>query len=677
MNVHRGAADPHALERWILQSNDPSQPAAQIQAMALLREWSSSSPRETVVAAMFQVLDQSSAETAQFYSLGTLGRTPLDETERASFRQYLLYRFPPASSSFLRNKVAWILARFLWEDVPLRWTTLEHDLIHHLSVSQPALYCKLLETAMEEFSAAVAREDPNNIEYDEEQTTFSSSYSTKSDMRRVKDYFKDYINEYGEETGKQPNEPDTNTLAHRLFDRVVTVLEDSIVLLQNRNGANGHAMDTVALALKSMRQFLQWIDLAWVDTQITNGNGTHPKAIEILLYLLSVPDYPAHIHVLTFQVLKEWNSGTQSSNATILSSGHMLHVYSAVFERIHKADLLPYSGESPAPIEVVIEVAKFVDLAGQQLVNMDANESAQVMPIEEGSAEKVKNGLFQVLDLFFRAFSYDDIDVSAAVFPLAGNLLYEMEQQASLRMHLPQLLNVLYRQLKYPADFSYDYEDELAAEEMAYRADLAKLFGKMVRIDSSLCLQFVVETAQRLGGMSQAPTEDVEVFLRLVYHFCEGIRPSPGLKVIMKNHIFCSLLTALHTSDIADHPHREVLCLYYETAVRYHPIFMTSSGKVHVANTPLLSRVLEAMVSAGRCIQSFHYIALIAHALPSAKEWQQGITTFSYQSTITLLLLVTHVGKTHGISSSPLCRNGSFWDTWLTIQLRLLLSTST
>lgn len=605
--------DPHTLERWILQSNDPSQPAAQMQAMALLREWSSSSPREMVVAMMFQVLDQSSAETAQFYSLGTLGRTPLDETERASFRQYLLFRFPPASSSFLRNKVAWILARFLWEDVPLRWTTLEHDLIHHLSVSQPDLYCKLLETAMEEFSAAVIREDPNNIEYDEEQTVSSSSFSTKSDMRRVKDYFKDYINEYGEATGKQPNEPETNSLAHRLFDRVVAVLEESIVLLQNRNDANGHAMDTVALALKSMRQFLQWIDLPWVNTQL-NGNGVHPKAIEILLYLLSVPHYPAHIHVLTFQVLKEWNSGTQSSNATILSSGHMLHVYSAVFEHIHKIDLLPYSSESSAPIEVVIEVAKFIDSAGQQLVNMDAkNKSAQVTPIQEFNTEKVKNALFQVLDLFFRAFSYDDIDVSAAVFPLAGNLIYEMEQQASLRMHLPQLLNVLYRQLKYPTDFSYDYEDEVAAEEMTFRADLAKLFGKMVRIDSVLCLQFVVETAQRMEGMSQAPTYDVEVFLRLLYHFCEGIRPSPGLKVIMKNHTFCSLLTALHNSDIANHPHREVLCLYYETAVRYYPIFMTSSGKVHVANTSLLSRVLEAMVSAGRCIQLFDCIALFAH----------------------------------------------------------------
>lgn len=653
MNVQGAAVDPQSLERWILQSNDPSQPAAQIQAMRLLREWSSSSPREIVVATMFQVLDQSSEETAQFYSLGTLGRMPLNETERTSFRQYLLYRFPPASSSFLRNKVAWILARFLWEDVPLRWTTLEHDLINHLSISQPALFCKLLETAMEEFSAAVIREDPNNIEYDEEQavSTFSSSYSTKNDMRRVKDYFKDYINEYGEATGKQANDLETNTLAHRLFDRVVRVLEESVVLLQNRNDPKGCTMDTVGLALKSMRRFLLWIDLAWVDTQM-DGGASQPKAIEIPLYLLSLPDYPAQIHVLTFQVLKEWNSGAQSTDRTIAASDHKLPFYSAVFEQIHKTDLLPYNGESRASIEVVIEVAKFIDFAGQDLLNMDANESAKATPDHLLNAHKVKNALFQVLDLFFRAFSYDDIDVSAAVFPLAGNLLLEMEEQASLRTHLPQLLNVLYRQLKYPSDFSYDYEDELAAEEMTYRADLAKLFGKMVRIDSGICLQFVVETAQRMEGMAQAPTQDVEVFLRLLYHICEGIRPSPGLKVIMKNHIFCSLLTALHNSDIADHPHREVLCLYYETAVRYHPIFMTNTGKVKVANTPLLSRVLESMVS-GNCISLFRGITLFPHTCLFT-EWYQRITTSSYQSTIALLLLITQFSKAYSTSSSSL-----------------------
>ncbi len=591
--------NPQSLERWILQSNDPSQPTAQIQAITMLREWSLSSPREVVIASLFQVLDQSSEETAQFYSLGTLGRLPLDEAERASFRQYLLYRFPPASSSFLRNKVAWILARFLWEDVPLRWTTLEHDLIHHLSVSQPALYCKLLETAMEEFSAVVIREDPNNIDYEEEQTlsTNLSSYSTKHDMRRVKDYFKGYINEYGEATGKQPNDPVTNTLAHRLFDRVAKVLEESIVILRTGNDSNGQALDTVALALKSIRQFLLWIDLFYADTL---GGAAQPKAIEILLYLLSTSDYPAHIHILAFQALKEWNSGAQSTNATALIDDHKLLVYSAVFEQIHKANLLPYNVESSAPIEVVIEVAKFVDSAGQHLLNMDAIESANVTPEVQVNADKIKGPLFQALDLFFRAFSYDDIDVSAAVFPLAGNLVSEMEQQTSLRMHLPQLLNVLYSQLKYPVDFSYDYEDELVAEEMAYRADLAKLFGKMVRIDSNICLQFVVEAAQRMEGMSKAPTQEVEVFLRLLYHFCEGIRPSPGLKVVLKNHIFCSLLTALHNSDIADHPHREVLCLYYETAVRYHPIFITNIGNAKVANTQLLSRVLEAMVSS-RC----------------------------------------------------------------------------
>lgn len=60
---------------------------------------------------------------------------------------------------------------------------------------------------------------------------------------------------------------------------------------------------------------------------------------------------------------------------------------------------------------------------------------------------------------------------------------------------------------------------------------------------------------------------------RLLYHYCEGIRPPPGLKVVMKNEAFVSLICDLHSSNIADHSHSHVLMIYYETAVRYYPVY--------------------------------------------------------------------------------------------------------
>jgi exportin-T len=59
------------------------------------------------------------------------------------------------------------------------------------------------------------------------------------------------------------------------------------------------------------------------------------------------------------------------------------------------------------------------------------------------------------------------------------------------------------------------------------------------------------------------------------------------MKVVMRNETFQNLFVALHTSDITFHSHREVLALYYETAVLYHPLLKE--------RTELLQRVLESL----------------------------------------------------------------------------------
>jgi exportin-T len=146
----------------------------------------------------------------------------------------------------------------------------------------------------------------------------------------------------------------------------------------------------------------------------------------------------------------------------------------------------------------------------------------------------------------------------------------------------------MYRQMRYPPDFQFDYEDEDGAEEEMYRTELRKLNQKLIRVAPETCLQFTCQTLSQLQlPLSSAPTPDVEAALRLVYHYCEGIRPPPGMKVVMRNETFRNLLVALHTSDITFHLHREVLTLYYETAVRYHPLLKE--------RPELLQKVLESL----------------------------------------------------------------------------------
>jgi exportin-T len=237
-----------------------------------------------------------------------------------------------------------------------------------------------------------------------------------------------------------------------------------------------------------------------------------------------------------------------------------------------------------SPIEVVIEVAKLIDATGQELAPM----------MEHCTNNGTQQSLLwsQVLELFFRCLAFDDIDVSGAVLPLAGRLTTMQDMPAS------QLLAIMYRQMRYPSDYQFDYENDDEAEEEVYRGELRKLYQKLVRACPQLCLQFLCQTLANLPvPLSSAGISEVEAALRLVYHYCEAIRPPPGLKVVMKNETFRAVLVALHQSDIADHAHREVLLLYYDTSVRYYPIFLDQPD--------LLPIVLESL-SGERGLQHAH-----------------------------------------------------------------------
>lgn len=65
----------------------------------------------------------------------------------------------------------------------------------------------------------------------------------------------------------------------------------------------------------------------------------------------------------------------------------------------------------------------------------------------------------------------------------------------------------------------------------------------------------------------------------------------------MRDETFCNLVVALHTSDITLHPHREVITLYYEIAVRYYPLLRDRPD--------LLQKVLQSLTG-NRGLQHEH-----------------------------------------------------------------------
>jgi hypothetical protein len=550
------------VEEWFRRTADPQQASA---TAAYLQEWmhaasSNEGQRALAVQHCLQLFQREDLQM-RFYALTTLGRLQLNGPERHALRQRLLQPPPHngVSAAFLRNKVAHALMEMILVDVPSgAWASFRADMAW-LAQSSPLVYLKTVETLLE----AIVVDD---IE--------------KNGTQLIKEFLK------MEGTTNGNSMP----LREHFFAETTRLLE----LELSRGSPNE---ESLVLCLTAVKAFLAWTDLTFLASHaLTN------RVLEGLLVSL----HPRQAAVVQIAALETWQEWT-TSQGTLEAAGEQprdhptdyhyspsIPVMTVVFEKIHEYNLLPYNGESEADIEVVIAVAKLIGTFGTEaLVWWGESRSVASTNNTAKHNESLATLFRQTLDLFFRALAYDDIDVSAAVLPLATDIVSATESHPSLMEHLPHFLNVLYRQLRYPPDFSYDFEDEADAEEEMYRTELDKLYGRIVRVAPDLCLQFLHEAVARiLPSASNSPAADVEATLRLVYHYCEGIRPSPGMKTVMKEASFCNLLVALHQSDAAQHKHREVLRLYFEMAVRYYPLYQKTE------HGDLLAKLLSSLTGA-------------------------------------------------------------------------------
>lgn len=556
---------PQEIEHYVLVASDASNLQHQQQANALLNQWVSTNCDSTLADTIVQVLRLTQREVVLFYTLTVFFR--LDDAtphQRAVFRREILAQvldgtdgLGPGQSAwspaYLRTKVGVLFSRFLTLDYPHAWPD-----------------------AFEELQAPfVVRHAPDILLRTLVALTDGFGKNEEDAVARIKTHVRGAAGPPfpGAAPGAAAAE---SSISGRLLRTVLTLLEGALVVPPD-GGGGGPAADKRGidvLCLTVLRGFMSWADL----TLLLGDDGGVLPLIFLALARGSRPgggSPEADAGVVAVECLQELMARGMDDAKKVSMLAH-----TRVLEEIHAhVDLVTVDA---SPIDVVLEVARFINRTG-----------LEVLPIlPDGPEGATLRG--QLLDLFFRCFAYDDIDVSGAVVPLAGSLVVMEEQQQQRRSQesaLPRLLTIAYAQMKYPPDFQYDYEDEDEAEEEVYRSELRKLNQKLVRVNPDLCLQFTCQALSQLPlPLSAAPTSDVQASLSLVYHYCEGIRPPPGLKVVMRNETFRSLLIGLHASDITQHPHREVLTLYYETGVRYYPLLKERPD--------LLQKVLEAMTGA-------------------------------------------------------------------------------
>jgi len=549
-------------------ASDASNLQLQQQANIFLNQWVASNNDNVLANAIVEVVRVTEREVVLFYALTVFSR--LDNAtpqQRSVFRQEILSQLFRCSSlpsiatelpavgtaendsstsssnnyhnrsswspTYLRTKVGVLLARFIQLDYPHNWPSAFDDLQSPLMLQNaPDILLRTLVALMDEFGR---------------------------DETEVNCKIKDAMRGYGNSNSNLAATPQ-QSISGRVIETILSILERA---LTETNGRTEERMQICGvLSLTVLKGFVSWVDIGLVM-----GNERVLRLVFASLARGSMvdADSAADAGVVAVECMEELIARGMEDDKKLSMLSH-----TRVLENIHAhVDLVTVDA---SPIDVVLEVAKFINRTGLEVFPIILSQQQK----QQGSCNDIVTLSNQLMDLFFRCFAFDDIDVSGAVIPLAATLILlsdpnqHLQEQESL---LPKLLTITYNQMRYPSDFQFDFEDDDEAEEEMYRTELRKLNQKFVRANPELCLQFTCQALSQLPlPLSAAPTSHVEVAISLVYHYCEGIRPPPGMKVVMRNETFRNLLIGLHSSDITQHPHKEILTLYYETSVRYYPL---------------------------------------------------------------------------------------------------------
>jgi len=628
MNVPQQMMSPDVLVRAIHVASDPmvshqarveaSQVLNQVRSMALTDATSGGSANDNGVGGMRPIetvlnllISASSDERVVFFALTILqacleAQSPssADVQIRFEIRQVLLGNVlgiaavsggggaaltngevpPSLAPSYVKTKIGVCMALLVRADFVSSWNTAFDDLMSHLLSGQQKPQLKSMDMVREEVYL-------RTLEAICDEIVDSPGASWVDQCHQMKDVVRGY--RLAADGG---NIAPSTSISGRIVASLTSLINQYRPLMTETAGrsdaGNGsdvlhrHADQMAVLSMSVLKRHAPWVDLSLV---------VGDEAVLALLFLcvaaagVGGDDVDAtprtDLSVQAIHCLSEVvGRGMESSQKVALVA--QIDVYRRLHETVQAG--FNISTVDVTHVDAVIAVAELIDKVGQELLSAWEEHLAGS---NETDVNTLATLLLQMMSIFFPCYAYDDIDVAGAVVPLALRLAVTLGKETDLVArgngssalaftvleHLPQLLIIMYQQMKYPEDYDFDFEDDEEAEEEQYRAALRKLYQAIVRVAPEISLQFLCSILSGIASpLSTAPTRDLEASLRLVYHYCEGIRPPPGLKTVMKNDTFRDVLTAIHKSDITSHPHREILMLYYDLSVRYYPILRDS-----------------------------------------------------------------------------------------------------
>ena len=599
---------PQELEKYVIVASDPTRAKSEItveSATLALDYIRNEIPVNTAAEQCIQLLDWSENTHAIFFAWSTLqhclspkitavvtSRGVVDERCRQKIREIILLENKScilSKHSYIRTKIGVVMALVVQIEYPEQWPAAFHDIIHALVVINTAdedirflkmdLFLRILEGICDEI---VENHCNKNVH---------------ARNTLIKDFMRGFV---VPDVSYQHNEvASTDTVVSEIIETLFNIAK--YYTIASKQGQTNVQKNLAPFALSVLRRFIPWVSLSYIAN----------KSVVSLLYSCFAErcegdpenDISTAIAISSIDCLHELISRGMTIDKKI-----RLLIDINLFPNLIKLNSfdngIHYSStglelNENTNIYLAIKVAQLINTTGLELV--ECWEKQSVSENRENNQiviKQIAQLLHQFMPIFFHCFTYDDIDVTGAVLPVANNIVMalgkELKQPEELKYkdfsfspHLTRFLTEIYSQMQYPNDFQFDQNSDEDAEEQIFRYDLRKLYIKVIRVcPRDISLHFICQIFANIPiPLSSAPPMPLEAALRLLFHYSEGIRPNAS--TVMKMEPFHDLVLAIHSSDVSLHSLDEILMLYFDIAVRYLDVFKTKPE--------FLPKVLEAI----------------------------------------------------------------------------------
>ncbi|EJD48923.1 ARM repeat-containing protein [Auricularia subglabra TFB-10046 SS5] len=497
------------------------------------------------------------------------GTDPLDEQSAETIKQALLNYIhsefvvgpAEANATYLRNKVAQVLALFFLRVYPAQWPSFFGDILS--LASSPAMSLLFFHTVIE-----ISGEIFDQL------------------LKSAREFTPERHARDGKIREAIRNGPD----AAAMNDAVLALVVD----------ARGKYDEVVDWGLRAFASYIPWIDVNFTVT---------PATIQLLFTLLSDPSLNIRLATsvaLLRMVQKGLKEGADKLQLfKVLSLGEVLRTLDER-TRAEKAERdVPNEDE-----ELYREyLGRLLNGYGLELVKY-VDELSLGVPMREEF-----NVLLQELlptMLHFMGDDYDD--TSSTIFPFLTTLLSSQKKsqnrlpsvsQDSLRQFWTSLLGVILKKMRWDADAEPQEdmdEDDLQAFE-TLRKDLRGYVDTILTLDQALVAsavqQLSLNTLKAYEAGTEVPWQDAELAVYLVFIFGELTKATSGgrrafcdcppvekeLRKVVDYSGFPltmqgELMMALMRSGMARYPHPTVSLQFFETLARYGDFFRVRKGCV-------------------------------------------------------------------------------------------------